>query len=277
MSSPQATARGVLVVLPTLGDRLDTLAETLESVAGQRRDVPVTLVVVVPPEAGPARRLAESYAARLVDDPRRGISHAINLGVETATDESYYAWIGDDDLFRPGALATLRRLIESTPGAVVAFGGCDYVDGAGRVLASNRAGRWARWLLPWGPDLIPHPGSLIRLDAMRSAGLFDPGLRYAMDLDMFLRLRALGPFASTRTSVSAFRWHADSLTVANRAASGAEADRVKTAHLPRGLRPLSPLWHVPVRWASARAARAMSRRASGLPAGSRRRGLPGRG
>ena len=38
-------------MLPTLGDRLDTLRETLESVELQRQDVTLTLVVVAPTSA----------------------------------------------------------------------------------------------------------------------------------------------------------------------------------------------------------------------------------
>ncbi len=41
----------VLVVLPTLGDRLDTLELTLQSVDAQRADDPLRLVVVVPATA----------------------------------------------------------------------------------------------------------------------------------------------------------------------------------------------------------------------------------
>lgn len=254
----------ILVVLPTLGERLATLEETLVSVREQQADVMLRLVVVLPAEATDARALAEAFGATLVDDPRRGISHAINLGVASARSERYYAWIGDDDLFRPGALRLLQEMIESAPGAVLAYGACEYVDIHGRLLFTNRAGRLARWLLPWGPDLIPHPGSLLRIDAMQRVGLFDEDLKYAMDLDLFLKLRREGRFVATRTPVSAFRWHADSLTVAGRRASGAEADRVKKRHLPAALRPLCGLWHTPVNIAARRAARATSARASRL-------------
>jgi hypothetical protein len=99
---------------------------------------------------------------------------------------------------------------------------------------------------------------------MHAVGLFDEDLEYAMDLDLFLKLRRHGSFVSTRQSVSAFRWHPDSITVANRSASTAEARRVKTLHLPRLLRPLSPAWEVPVAWAAGYAARSVSRRASAL-------------
>jgi GT2 family glycosyltransferase len=254
----------ILVVLPTLGERLDYLAETIASVDQQRDDVELTLVVIAPEAATRARELARSRGAVVVDDPKRGISTAINLGIEAATDETYYAWIGDDDLFRPGGLATLRRLIESRPDNVVAYGGCDNIDERGRLLATSNAGRLAQWLQPWGPNLVPHPGSLIRLDAMREVGLFESHLRYAMDLDLFLRLRRRGRFAWTRESVSAFRWHPDSLTVGNRSASSAESEAIKRRHLPRAIRPLSILWNRPIRIASARAARALNERAAAL-------------
>ncbi len=258
----------ILVVLPTLGDRLGTLAETLESVRAQAEQVDLSLTVVLPAAATEARELAERFGATIVEDPKKGISHAINLAVETATDETYYAWIGDDDLFRPQGLATLKALIESRPDAVLAYGGCDYIDEEGRLLFTNSAGRSAVWLLPWGPDLIPHPGSLIRIDAMHEVGLFDESLRFTMDLDLFLKLRSHGRFVSTRRSVSAFRWHSASMTVSDRSASTAEAEKVKRRHLPAPLRPISGVWHVPVRWAAARAARSVSRRAGRVAAGA---------
>lgn len=227
----------------------------------QRESVELTLVVVLPATAVEARALAEEFGATVVEDPRRGISEAINVGVASATDEQYYAWMGDDDLFRVGALVRLRALLEENPAAVVSYGGCDYIDPNGRTIGTSRAGRLARWLLPWGPNLVPHPGSMIRLDALRTAGLFDPDLKYTMDLDIFLKLRRLGDFVSTKHAVSAFRWHPNSLTVSSRRESGAEAEMVKCRHLPVWLRPIAPVWHVPVRWASNFAARSVSSRA----------------
>jgi len=254
----------VLVVLPTLGDRLDTLKETLESIASQRADVSLTIVVVAPPAATEARQLAESMGALVVDDPKTGISPAINFGLTARTTETFYAWVGDDDLFRPGGLGKLKRLLDINPTSVLAFGGCDYIDAAGRTITVSNAGGLAPFLLPWGPDLIPHPGTMIRLDALESIGGFDKDLKYAMDLDAFLKLRAHGRFVWTRESVSAFRWHAESLTVANRLGSSREAEFVKRRHLPSFLRPVSALWHYPIRWASTVAANRISARARSL-------------
>jgi len=254
----------VLVVLPTLGDRIDSLRETLEAINRQREDVSLTAVVVAPPSATQARELAVAMGATVVDDPRQGISAAINCGLAVRAGEKYYAWIGDDDLFRPGGLATLRDILESDEKAVLAFGGCDYIDPAGRTIAVSNAGRLALFLLPWGPDLIPHPGTMVRLDALEAIGGFKPSLKYAMDLDAFLSLRSYGTFAWTRISVSAFRWHPDSLTVANRRGSSLESEAVKRSHLPAGLRPVSRVWSYPIRWASGFAAARINARARSL-------------
>ena len=258
------TSARVLVVLPTLGERLDTLEETFASIEEQRSGVGLRVVLVAPESATGARDLAHRYGATIVDDPRAGMSAAMNAGIAAADGETYYAWMGDDDKYRPEGLATLARMLDEDARAAVAYGGCDYIDPAGRVIGTSAAGRLARWLLPWGPDLVPNPAAMIRLDALRSAGEFDVRLRYAMDLDMFLRLRPHGRFVSTRRVVAAFRWHPDSLTVANRAASSQESEAVKRRHLPAPLRPLSPLWDLPVRWASRQAAVAVSRRAHSI-------------
>ena len=256
----------VLVVLPTLGERLAYLDETLRTIDAERARVDLTLAVVLPAGAVEARSIAQAHQAVIVEDPRRGISEAINAGIHAATNEEYYAWIGDDDLFRLGALTQLRDLLEANPDAVVSYGGCDYIDPEGRLIGTSRAGRLAQWLLAWGPDLIPHPGSMIRLGALHDVGMYDTSLKYVLDLDIFLKLRSQGRFVYTRRSVSAFRWHPDSLTVANRAAASAEAVAVKRRNLPPLLQPVSPVWNVPVKWAASVAARAVGRRAFKLAA-----------
>ena len=251
----------ILVVLPTLGDRLDTLQETLETIEEQRKTSSLRLIVVAPASANAARELAVKYGAEVVDDPKTGISEAINCGIRVRNGEEFYAWMGDDDLFRSQGLHKLQNLLDKNPSAVVAYGGCDYIDPSGKVLAQSAAGKFAQILLPWGPDLIPHPGSMIRLDALEQIGMFDQSLKYAMDLDAFLKLKKLGKFVFTREIVSAFRWHPDSLTVANRRNSSLESEAVKAKHLPAVLRPIRFIWQYPIRWASSLAANYVSSRA----------------
>ena len=251
---------GFLVVLPTLGDRLETLELALASVTEQVVDAPVRLVVVVPSSAAEARALADKHGAVIVDDPRRGLAAAMNEGVGARESEAFYVGLGDDDLLRPGSLAFLGSLAKRTPDAVVYYGACDYIDAEGRVIGTNSSGDLAKHILPWGPNLIPHPGSLIRLDSLLEVGGFAEDLPYTMDLDAFLKLRRKGRLVSTRRVVSAFRWHSESLTVADRRRSASEALRVKRNHLPRGMRTISMLLLGPIAWLTSNAGRVVSAR-----------------
>jgi hypothetical protein len=245
--------------MPTLGDRLDTLEAALRSIV--RQGVDAQVVLVTPAHKTAARLLGKRFDATVVDDPGRGLSAAMNAGLLLPGSESYYAWLNDDDLLRPHGLAVLRSLLEERPGSPLSYGACDYIDPDGRIIGTSRMGALAARVLPWGPDLIPMPATLTRLTCARNIGGYDESLKYAMDLDLLRRLQRTGPFASTRVSVAAFRWHADSLTVANRRASVAEAERVRRRYLPAPLASAAPLWNVPVRWATYAAAAEVNRRA----------------
>jgi 2-phospho-L-lactate guanylyltransferase (CobY/MobA/RfbA family) len=251
----------LLVVLPTLGERPELLTVALESCATLREKVPLTLVVVLPSAAHSVRSLCENFGAVLVDDPGTGMAGAINAALAVASSEQFYVWVGDDDRLVAKGVAELVDALDNDATAVVAYGHCDYVDQTGRVVAQNRAGRWARFFLSFGPNLIPHPGTIVRLRPLADSGGFNPNLRYALDLDVFLRLRDHGRFISLKTVSAQFRWHPESLTVADRKASGREAVAVKNSHLPVFVRPISFLWNFPVSWASAWAAKAVNQRA----------------
>jgi GT2 family glycosyltransferase len=252
----------VMVVLPTLGDRLESLALALESCATFPAHIEPTIVVVVPEGATPARQLALRHRAIVINDPGSGMADAINAAIATREDEKYYIWVGDDDVLVGEGIAAAVEELERTPAGVVAYGHCEYIDDAGRVLGKNSAGNIAQLLVPWGPNLIPHPGTVVSIDAIASAGGFDSELSYALDLDLFLRLRRQGLFLHVKHTTAQFRWHAESLTVADRRASSREAMKVKASYLPNWLKPVAPLWQWPVAWASTVAARQVSRRAA---------------
>jgi GT2 family glycosyltransferase len=264
----QAAPEGarILLVIPTLGKRIDYLAQTLTSV--QSQGVAVDVVAVLPSSAHEARELLAGRGVSILDDPG-SLSGAVNAGLATATRQHVYAnWIGDDDLLAPGSLTATSSALDRDPTAVLAYGQCTYIDESGGQLWVNKAGRKAVWLLSWGPDLIPQPGLLFRLADFRTVGGLDETLQFAMDLDLLLRLRQRGRFIDVGGPVSSFRWHSKSITVSDRAASLAESELVKHRYLPGALRIAAPLWDVPVRLATHLAARRVGARAATLAAQS---------
>ncbi len=214
--------------------------------------------MVTPRSASEARGLAGHIGAKVIDDPG-GLSAAVNLGMAQAEyRHEYVNWLGDDDTLTNGSLAAVSRSLDANPRAPAAFGKCLYVDGADTPLWVSQAGRLAPLLLPWGPNLVPQPGMLIRRTAWQEVGGLDTSLEYSMDLDLLLRLKRHGRLVALPRIVSTFRWHAQSLTVSQRNASLTESELVKRRYLPKAVIPLAPAWEAPVRWATRRAAARVS-------------------
>ena len=252
-------ATEVLIVIPTLGQRVDYLRQTLESIRNQQVEADIT--VVTPASAVAARSLAHEFNAKVIDDPG-SLPGAINLGIaEAGVQHRYVNWLGDDDLLTPGSLQATQAALDSDSGAVLAYGACEYIDGQGQILWVSRAGKWAQRILSWGPDLIPQPGMLVRRDAWTAVSGLDTSLRFAFDLDLLLKLRGQGGFVDVGQVVSQFRWHPESLTVSDRTSSLNESEEIKRRYLSARARKLSWMWEKPVRGATRVAAQSVTRRA----------------
>jgi GT2 family glycosyltransferase len=260
----------VLFVVPTLGRRPDLLRSCLESIRAQ--DLPtLDLVAVAPPGLGVEETVA-SYGGRFVPDPAHGgLSGALNAGLRAASaGTAYFTWLGDDDLLSPGSLATTTRILDDDPGAVLAYGWCDYIDEEGRVVFHSRAGALAARILGWGPNLIPQPGCLMRHDAVVGVGGLDETVRMAMDLDLFLRLRDRGRFVAVARTLASFRWHPDSATVGQERLSMEESDQLRMKYM----QPWAARTYRVLRWPGRLALWLAKRRVDHNVARARRRATP---
>ena len=251
-TSAQKPAR-VLIVIATLGRRPAYLRQTLGSI--QSQSLPVDIVIVAPPENPEIAAISAEFGIPVLPDPG-SLPKAINVGASALrTHHEFINWLNDDDYLEPGALVAVVQALDSDPKAVVAYGYCRYVDTEGRELWVSKAGKLAPLILPWGPDLIPQPGMLVRASAWRKVGGVETSFDLAFDLDLLLRLKKVGTLVSVNRIVSNFRWHPDSLTVEDRNKNLRESERAKRAALPKVLRQVSRVWDVPVRVAIKLAAR----------------------
>lgn len=255
----------ILLVVATLGERIDFLRETLTSIRAQ--SVPSDVVIVAPAGNLQVIELVEEFATSFLPDPG-SLTSAINLGMATAAPHHEFVnWLNDDDLLEPGSLAATSGALDADRKAVVAFGACRYIDPQGRELWISQAGPWAPRILKWGPDLIPQPGMLVRRSAWSAVGGLDESFRFAFDLDLLLKLQKLGRLVDVGAVVSSFRWHADSLTVGDRTTNIVESERAKRQALGASARRLAWLWEAPVRVATRAAAHEVQRRARRASAG----------
>jgi GT2 family glycosyltransferase len=173
----------------------------------------------------------EPWLARWVSEKDQGQSHAINKGLMGASGP-LSGWLNSDDLLLPGALHHLGVLYAANAQAVAWVGGCCRIDVHGNVLSVVHPGQLsptaiARWRQP---DLFYQPSCFFSSEAFGAVGGLDQNIHYALDLDLWLRLRQRGAFATTPQILSAATIHGDAKTQAQRNAMHAETIAVQIRH-----------------------------------------------
>ena len=251
---------GIGIVIPTMGTRPEFLRQSLASIRSAGN---ATIHIVAPESAKLASVLdPDSYDALIVD-PGTGLSAAIDAGLRSfPSNVEYINWLGDDDLLTEGSLNHALAILVSDPDIALVYGGCQYVDGDGKSLWLNKSGSYAKYLMRFGPQLIPQPGSLVRRDAYEKIGGLDHLYKWAFDLDLFIRLSRVGKLQFTPRTLAKFRWHDGSLSVGGRNGSVAEASAIRIAALPIMLRAIALLWEIPIRWAILKAGNRLNLRST---------------
>ncbi len=232
------------IVVPTLGRRPEYLEQCLRSI----RFAGDAYILIVSPSSFDVSELRKvGLIDAQVNDPRFGLSEAINLGIKSMPEDvEFVNWLGDDDLLAPNSIDSSKIALQSDPKCVMVYGSCEYIDADGDPLWTNTSGQWAVSLLRFGPDLIPQPGALFRRATFEAVGGLSSDFNWAFDFDLFIRLSKQGKLVFLNRRLASFRWHPESLSVEYRKKSVAEASRVRKAHLPAALRFLYPLWEYPV-------------------------------
>ena len=236
------------IVVPTMGTRNEMLIQCLSSI----RSYGLVHIAIVAPDVHNAVATIDSrYYDMMIQDPETGLVDAINLGLNSMPKEIvYFNWLGDDDLLKEGARDSMQAFLQSNPQIGMVFGKCNYIDEHGSKIWKNSSGQWASFLLPVGPCLVPQPGALFRRDLFNQVNGLNQELRWAFDLDLFLRMKKVSKLKFLPIDTASFRWHPDSLSVGMREGSVSEASTVRKVHLPPLFRPISFFWEFPVKKAT---------------------------
>ena len=231
------------IVIPTLGERLDYLTETIRSV----REFGEVHIVIVAPHKSIDQLNDFKDVDQIIVEKTPGLPDAINWGFQNLPDGiQYIGWVGDDDLLAAGAGKKSVKFLNQNLEYVMTFGICRYLDGKGKTIGLNRFGQLAVPLLRFGPDLIPQPGSVFRRDVFNKIGKINTNFKLAFDFELFIRLSKAGEIKALNYEVGSFRWHSDSKSVKTRRNSVMEASRVRRIHLPVLLKPISFIWEIPI-------------------------------
>jgi glycosyltransferase involved in cell wall biosynthesis len=191
-------------------------------------------------------RILSDYRARdarlrIVSQPNAGLIAALNRGLEHCRAE-YIARMDADDVALPERLERQVQFLDEHPDHVAV--GCRtlLIDADGEPICP-----YAQLLehaaidamhMAGGGGAICHPAVMIRAKELRGIGGYDPAMRHAEDLDLFLRLAEVGRVANLPDVLLRYRMHAKSVGHRNRLEQHRSTlAAVQAAHRRRGLEP----------------------------------------
>jgi GT2 family glycosyltransferase len=117
----------------------------------------------------------------------------------------------------------------SDPGLDALIGDCAVVDPDGKPLWDERPGPYDFQRLLRRGNYLAQPAVFLRRRLLDSIGLLDESLEYAMDYDLWLRLRQARVEYVPRV-LALFRWHPGSKTARNTFGNWRENLRILRRH-----------------------------------------------
>ncbi len=151
---------------------------------------------------------------RLLSQTNRGLTVSLNHLIEESRGQ-FLARMDADDVARPDRLGRQVEFLRRHPQVVCVGTGQRWIDQDGLTLlecvpAQDNATLQAQLLA--GRTEICHPTAMVRGQAVRAVGGYDPQFRCAQDLDLWLRLGEVGELANLPDLLLDYRVHTDSVS-----------------------------------------------------------------
>lgn len=225
MHNPQ-----VAIAIATTGDR-KSIIKTIESVYTQNYENIVLNIVANKVTLKKLQQeidqiFTQKKLTNLIPETEIGFSAALNQAFANSKNAKYFGWINDDDFLAEGAVGRAVEALEQSQKTAV-FGRLMYLNQEGKKVGLNKLGKIGFLSSKYGPNLTPQPGSFFRVDAVGEVKLLEPNYKYAMDLDLWLRLAKQGDFIFLKEVQAFMLWHKDATTVKNRKKALDEAFEIR--------------------------------------------------
>lgn len=194
-----------------------TLAATLESIESQEyRDFEQVFV-----DGGSTDGTLELIAercpqARVLRDIRGGISRAMNQGVLHSSGEVFCHLHSDDYFSSPSTLRLVAERFEAAPACMWLYGSILIDHGGALDIWDARHAPFSHHAYAMGSISVAHPAVFIRRTLFNETGGFDETLKYAMDIDLWLRIGQKYVPQIIDEPLTVFRDHPGSLSSANK-------------------------------------------------------------
>lgn len=127
----------------------------------------------------------------------KGISNAMNTGVQKASGEFLIHLHSDDSFFDKNVLQVVANFLENNPDLDWLYGKANVIDEKGtkvgifpnRIILQHSSKSWFGKYLVKFFNFIPHQSVFIRKSVFEKFGTFDETIKSKMDPDMWMRIR----------------------------------------------------------------------------------------
>jgi hypothetical protein len=241
------------MIVATLCERI-SLEQTLKSITSQNIADLEVKIVIPKGKADYLKQIATEANLKnyqLIEDEGRGLSAAINQGFSAEGDFEFFGWINDDDELTTNSLSRSIKFLISNINKSAVIGNLGYLSSKSNKIITNKVSKINLIVSKIGPNVIPQPGSLIRKSAFRNQPLLNENYKYAMDLDMWLRILANGQIGIIKECQALMNWHSDSITISNRKKASIEAFQIRYRNAKNIIiKSLVVIFYIPTRFLS---------------------------
>lgn len=130
---------------------------------------------------------------RVVSQPKRGLSAALNVGLKLVTAD-FIARMDADDVSDTDRLELQLQFLRNNPKIAAAGTAARLIDEYGEACGTLKiptSFNEIRWRLMFA-NVIIHPSVMIRRDALQSVGGYNESFTYAQDLELWVRFMRYG-------------------------------------------------------------------------------------
>ena len=211
--------------------------DCLESVALQHGVVLEHLIYDAGSTDDTLEVIAKYPHAKVVQEPDKGMSDAINKGFKEAKGE-WVMWLNADDLLKPGALKAILDFAEGKDHDVI-YSGWDFVDTEGEMIRAMTIFPFQKMMHQYLACYLGSTAAFYRRETVIDEGHFlNEDFKYVMDGEYYNRLASLGKkFGYLHARIADFRMHGGNLSLRhrNKADRGASDELVRQKQFAESL------------------------------------------